>query len=380
MRRLPLLAVPLRVSDLLDSPYPYHGGKRRAAHLIWPRLGPDVPNYIEPFFGSGAVWLLRPNGPGKIETINDIDGGIVNFWRSIQHAPEEVERWCDWPVSELDLHARHEWLFQQLPELAEKLRSDPDHYDAKIAGWWVWGICLWIGSGWCRDPRQQRPELRSTGGVHRNDMRTDTEEGADLAAEFYGPVLPQKRPELRSAGQGVHRVTWAQPQLSSENGVHRKMSIGNDRGIHGVSAPPRLEWFRALQARSRHTRMLCGDWRRVLTPSVLGKGKNVGGRRPASILFDPPYKLDMRARNLYGTDEEGVSDQVREWALEHGDDPDVRIALCGYEGEHDMPDSWEVVEWKGTRGHASESNTNRFKERIWFSPHCLKPSRQLSMI
>ena len=30
-----------------------------------------------------------------------------------------------------------------------KLMGDPDYYDAKIAGWWLWGICQWIGSGWC---------------------------------------------------------------------------------------------------------------------------------------------------------------------------------------------------------------------------------------
>ena len=33
--------------------------------------------------------------------------------------------------------------------LAPHLEGDPDWYDAKIAGWWVWGIACWIGSGWC---------------------------------------------------------------------------------------------------------------------------------------------------------------------------------------------------------------------------------------
>jgi hypothetical protein len=29
------------------------------------------------------------------------------------------------------------------------LHADPDYFDAKIAGWWCWGACAWIGTGWC---------------------------------------------------------------------------------------------------------------------------------------------------------------------------------------------------------------------------------------
>jgi hypothetical protein len=57
-------------------------------------------------------------------------------------------------------------------------------------------------------------------------------------------------------------------------------------------------------------------------------------------------------------------------AVEHGPDPDLRIALCGYEGEHEMP-GWTKHAWKAARGYAGESNENRQLERIWFSPHCL---------
>ena len=34
-------------------------GKSRVADLVWKRFG-DTPNYVEPFFGSGAVLLKRP--------------------------------------------------------------------------------------------------------------------------------------------------------------------------------------------------------------------------------------------------------------------------------------------------------------------------------
>ena len=40
----------------LRAPFPWFGGKSRVAPLVWDRFG-DVPNYVEPFFGSGAVLL-----------------------------------------------------------------------------------------------------------------------------------------------------------------------------------------------------------------------------------------------------------------------------------------------------------------------------------
>ena len=46
---------------ILKAPFPYFGGKSRAAALVWPRFG-VVRNYCEPFFGSGAMLLARPDG------------------------------------------------------------------------------------------------------------------------------------------------------------------------------------------------------------------------------------------------------------------------------------------------------------------------------
>ena len=48
-----------------------------------------------------------------------------------------------------------------------------------------------------------------------------------------------------------------------------------------------------------------------------------------------------------------VAHDVRKWAIEHGDDPLLRIALCGYDGEHEMPGEWECLEWKAKGGYGS---------------------------
>ena len=148
----------------LRSPYPYPGGKSRVALDVWDRLG-NPPYYVEPFFGSGALLLARPD-VGAAETVNDADGMITNFWRAIAAAPAKVAEWADWPINELDLCARHDWLREQKPGLIERLVADPRHFDAKIAGWWVWGICQWIGSGWCSAQAQRkRPRTHSGNGV-----------------------------------------------------------------------------------------------------------------------------------------------------------------------------------------------------------------------
>ena len=66
----------------LQAPFPWFGGKSRAADLVWERFG-DTPNYVEPFFGSGAVLLGRPHAP-KIETVNDLDCYVANAWAGVR--------------------------------------------------------------------------------------------------------------------------------------------------------------------------------------------------------------------------------------------------------------------------------------------------------
>ena len=97
----------------MKAPFPYFGGKSTIAADVWKRFGHDVQNYVEPFAGSAAMLLSRPHWTPKrnyIETINDADGQVANFWRAVKHDAEAVAGWADWPVNENDLHARHGWL------------------------------------------------------------------------------------------------------------------------------------------------------------------------------------------------------------------------------------------------------------------------------
>ncbi len=67
----------------------WYGGK--FSHLDWllPLL-PQCHHYCEPFAGSAAVLLNRE--PSKVETYNDIDGEVVNFFRVLREQHEELIR------------------------------------------------------------------------------------------------------------------------------------------------------------------------------------------------------------------------------------------------------------------------------------------------
>lgn len=419
------------VDSELRAPFPWFGGKSRVVDVVWKAFG-NPPNYVEPFFGSGAVLLARPHAP-KIETINDLDCHVANFWRAVTEDPEAVARWCDWPVNEADLHARHRWIVAQ-EEFRRRMKAEPEYFDPKVAGWWVWGLSQWIGGGWCASAQvaeqARRPEITDGGGgVHKRGRNAKNSANwnarPDLEGDGHGvhkkmprvssridgraspsvgrrtqnrpapgevwekrPVLghggrgvvspTEKRPNARNGGQGVHaRLVGEQlPDLSGRGkGVgspSRLPSLGNERGVHGADKPPCLEWFAGLQSRLRRVRVCCGDWTRVLGNSVIGTTKSRNsGMNPCGIFLDPPYSGDQRAADLYGTDDGNVAKAVAAWAIAHGDDPDLRIAVCGYEGEHEFPPTWTVHAWKAHRGYAAESNANKHRERIWFSPHCL---------
>lgn len=131
------------------APFPYFGGKRSVAALVWERFG-RPPQFIEPFCGSAAVLLGAPS-PASLEVIGDQNFYVANFWRCVKYQPQRTYEWQDYPVSHVDLDARHRWLTH--PERGADLRgklADPEWPgDPQIAGWWVWGLCAWIGSGWC---------------------------------------------------------------------------------------------------------------------------------------------------------------------------------------------------------------------------------------
>ena len=392
----------------LKAPFPWFGGKSRVAHLVWGAFG-DVANYVEPFFGSGAVLLARPHA-ARVETVNDLDCYVANFWRATQYAPEEVAKWATWPVNEIDLHARHRWLVAQ-SEFRERMRADPEYFDARVAGWWVWGICQWIGGGWCAESNwkaaewsdaagrvrgiqtaqeNRRPMLMASNGVHRRTRDTANSaewkkrpslgKGARGIQRQPANQMPMLSGDSGATGRGIHASGLVNklPLLSGGSGtgtgVHSKM-VKMDRGTASRLQGPVYEWMQALSDRLRRVRVCCGDWTRILGRSSTELIGTTG------VFLDPPYLAAFRDPSLYGTESADVAHAVREWALKNGSNKKLRIALCGYEGEHEMPASWQKVAWKAAGGYAAAAGNveNSTLERIWFSPHCARAEDQASL-
>ena len=356
----------------MKAPFVWFGGKRRVAPEVWAALG-DVPNYIEPFAGSLAVLLGRPhdmsNGTRRAETVNDADGFLANFWRALAHDPEAVAHWCDWPVNEVDLFARHLWLVNTgRSRLLEGMEADPDFYDAQVAGWWVWGVNAWIGSGWCSG---DGPWVDTGDGIGKLPHLGNAGQG-----------VKRKLPHLGDAGRGVNRKL---PHLGNAGqGVNRKRPHLGDAGRAGYNnmeyRPNVLGYFEELAGRLRDVRVCCGDWSRVCTSGAMSHGSKVG------VFLDPPYLGDVRAADLYAVDDHTIAHAVRDWCLEHGDDPRLRIVLAGYRAEHDdlMPDTWRRHYYSASAAYSTTesaarqdgNHANRANEVLWFSPHCVTPDRQ----
>lgn len=67
----------------------YPGGKWRISDWIISHF-PEHKVYLEPFFGSGAIFFKKT--PSYIETINDLDGNVVNLFRVCREFPEELSK------------------------------------------------------------------------------------------------------------------------------------------------------------------------------------------------------------------------------------------------------------------------------------------------
>lgn len=361
----------------LQSPYPYFGGKSTVIKDVWTRLGKtDV--YVEPFLGSAAMFLGNPHWPHDTkEFLNDAWGFIPNFWRAVQAKPEEVARYADLPIYESQMHAVHAVLAGQRSQLSARLEGDLEYFDAKIAGQWVWLVSMWIGQGCCSGRGAWSVDLDEEGyKVLVKKSREDAENG-----------IARQRQQMTSQ-QGIMRSL---PEMASERGVRKDITrqlmrmTGEDgvvsrKRFTGHAGPVDLyDWMQMLSDRFRDARVLCGDWSRCVTPSLTTY------HGVAAVFLDPPYSDGQREGNLYAEDSFTVAHDVRKWCLENGDNPQLRIALCGYSSEHDELEGlgWERFEWKANGGYGNQGKSrdakgknNATREVIWFSPHCLKPDTE----
>jgi len=289
--------------------FPYIGGKYLVAPEINRRFG-AIDTRIDAFTGSSSWILASP--PTKYEIVNDLDGYVVNYLRAVKYAPDEVARHLDFPRAELELIAYHHYARDRLPELIAKLGGDPEYYDPVIAARWAYVMAYKL-----------TPSLAKPGGWLVRDGR-----------------LIYKR------GAGRKRV-------SMTSRPHILARLVKERRV--------FEYVAALSERLRCVQVWWNDFEVVVEKADRSDFGIVG------ILLDPPYPRHLRDFD-YDTDSADVWQRAARWAVANGDNPRLRIAVCGYnDAESDalFPDSWARFVWR-----RSGLGQNKDKECIWFSPHC----------
>jgi len=325
----------------LLSPFPYFGGKRTVASEVWQRLGTPA-QYIEPFCGSAAVLLAAPR-PAALEVICDASGFIANFWRGVKHQPAAVAQWADYPVSHIDLGARHVWLMAQRDLIGASLH-DPDWPgDAKVAGWWLWGQCCWIGSGWC-DWFGKVPHAANAGRGVQAIGQVPHAGNAGRGVQAIGQV-----PHASNAGMGVQAIGQVPHASNAGMGGVLLTSCGRTAD----------RWLRRIADRLERVRVVHGDWTRCLN--------NHFGGADTAVFLDPPYRSYER---LYG-ETTPVADAVETWARGNAH---LRVALCGHKGDYELA-GWTTDEW--SRGRLTyNGGTTTDRECVWYSPPCLETGKQ----
>jgi DNA adenine methylase len=146
----------------MKPPFTYFGGKTAIASQIAALL-PAHEHYVEPFAGSLAVLLAKRQS--GMETVNDLDGDLVNFWRVLRGRPQDLERACAFTP-----HARaeHQAAYEPAEDELERARR-------------IWVRLTQGRSG----QRSQR-----TGWRHYNDPRGSSSSMPDYLEAYTARIMP----------------------------------------------------------------------------------------------------------------------------------------------------------------------------------------------
>lgn len=239
----------------MKAPFPYAGGKAKWAATIWIYFGrPTV--YAEPFAGSIACLLSRPDPPARREIICDTEGGVVNFWRAVRKDPDTVARWADCPTWHDELLARKAWFYAWSDAHSEQLAADMDYCCPKAAGIWAWCHSVSFMGLFQNRADKSVPLVQAVGGH----------------------------------ASGVSRGTQ----------LHRNL-VGH---------------MRSLGERLEDVIVLNASWEAAVTPAKLARNAKWS---VVAVLMDPPFAHPEGIR-YYRDQERKASDDAYEWSLEHGED------------------------------------------------------------
>ncbi|MET3803939.1 DNA adenine methylase [Nakamurella sp. UYEF19] len=281
---------------VLLPPFAYFGGKVRVAAQIV-RLLPDHEHYVEPFCGGLSVLLAK--SPVLFETVNDLDGDLMLFWRMLRDFPADLERVCA-----LTPHSRGEYMSAAGPgdgcDDLERARRVWIRLSQGRAGGQR-------GAGW----RHHVDPGGSTQGMPGRLAGYASRIG-DVAARL-GNVSLECMPAVELIGKyGAEpkALLYCDPPYlgstrTSQNNTYRTEMRGP--GQHRVLAEAVTSCAAAVvvsgYSSPLYDRLYAGWWRREIA-SATGQG-SVWAARTEVLWSNRPFRDDTAQPGLFGSDEAG---------------------------------------------------------------------------
>lgn len=261
-------------------PFAYYGGKTTLAQQIVDLL-PAHRHYVEPFAGSLAVLLAKPTS--LMETVNDLDGHLMTFWRVLRDQPDELMRVCA-----LTPHSRAE----------HQAAYDLDVADELELARRVW-VCLTQGRG---------NTLRRTGWRHFQDpgargptsmpdYLTSYVERMRGAANRLAHVSLEARPALdiiTDYGRHAEVCIYADPPYLGSTRTSRQYLVEMSHDDEHQQLADALLTCRAAVIVSGYPSPLYDDlyagWDRHEMPTYTGQGNHTtsNGRRTEILWSNRP--------------------------------------------------------------------------------------------
>jgi hypothetical protein len=200
----------------VKPPFPYYGGKQMLAEQIIDLL-PEHRHYVEPYAGSLSVLLAKPRV--KFETVNDLDGDLVNFWEVLRRRADELEIACG-----LTPHSRAE---HDAAKKALKIEPIDDELERARKTW------VLLSQGRPRDDGGGPPRARD-GSPHRSSR------GRPVRLRERS-LRPRAVPGLASARDGRRNREWRRMARPYRGAVVQPVSrcavrsLGTTRALVGDS-------------------------------------------------------------------------------------------------------------------------------------------------
>lgn len=229
---------------------------------------PEHTHYVEPYAGGLSVLLAKP--PSRLETVNDLDGDIVHFWRMLRDRPDELVRACA-----LTPHSRSE---------RAKAMDRPDDLDDLERARRIW-VCLAEGRTGTLRPTGWRFDSADSAHTSMPRRLDSYVRRMESAAARLRSVSLECRPGLdviAAYGKGRRTLMYVDPpyvgNLRERNYRNEMLSDTDHRdlaeALHSCVATVVLSGY----ASTLYDDELYGDWYRVQLSAATSQGGVYKGR------------------------------------------------------------------------------------------------------